>query len=63
MNPGVSGHQATASSFTTRLTSSHLPLQKPDQCPESVLNKIFWHAQMGFTNPYPQWAITEMDDD
>jgi len=39
--------------------SSRLPLKKPDQCPEDVLNKILWHAQMGFDAPYPQWAITE----
>jgi hypothetical protein len=38
--------------------SSRLPLKKPDQCPEDVLNKILWHAQMGFDLPYPQWAIT-----
>jgi hypothetical protein len=46
--------------------SSRLPLKKPDQCPEDVLNKILWHAQMGFDEPYPQWAITvtnEKDDD
>ncbi|HEV2209029.1 MAG TPA: bifunctional YncE family protein/alkaline phosphatase family protein [Verrucomicrobiae bacterium] len=45
------------------LVSSRLPLDKPDQCRESVLNKILWHAQMGFARPYPQWAITEADDD
>jgi YVTN family beta-propeller protein len=45
------------------ITSSRLPLQKPDACPDSVLNHILWHAQMGFKNPYPQWAITEHDDD
>jgi DNA-binding beta-propeller fold protein YncE len=45
------------------LASSHLPLAKPDQCPEAVLNHILWHAQMGFDKPYPQWAITATDDD
>lgn len=45
------------------IASSRLPLAKPDQCPESVLNQIIWHAQMGFNNPYPKWAITEADDD
>ena len=44
-------------------TSSHLPLEKADQCPETVLNQILWHAQMGFDKPYPQWAITGTDDD
>jgi YVTN family beta-propeller protein len=48
------------------LMSSRLPLNKPDQCPEDVLNKILWHAQMGFEAPYPQWAVLEnavKDDD
>jgi YVTN family beta-propeller protein len=44
------------------LVSSHLPLSKPDQCPEDLLNHIIWHATMGFTNPYPQWAITASAD-
>ena len=43
--------------------SAHLPLGKPDQCPEAVLNKILWHAQMGYEAPYPQWAITTADND
>lgn len=45
------------------ITSSHLPLEKPDPCPDSVLNKILWHAQRGFHDPYPEWALTERDDD
>jgi len=45
------------------LASSRLPLSQPDQCPESLLNHILWHAQMGFKAPYPQWAITEQGDD
>ena len=42
--------------------SARLPLDKPDQCPEDVLNQILWHAQRGFTEPYPRWAITETTD-
>jgi YVTN family beta-propeller protein len=45
------------------VVSTRLPLSKPDQCPESVLNHILWHAQMGFDTPYPDWAITEQDKD
>ncbi|HTI98354.1 MAG TPA: hypothetical protein VL527_05575, partial [Dongiaceae bacterium] len=45
------------------VVSSKLPLAKPDQCPESVLNQILWRAQMGFARPYPAWAVTESDDD
>ena len=43
--------------------SSRLPLEKPDQCPDDVLNRILWHAQMGFDKPYPRWAVTVADDD
>ncbi len=42
--------------------SARLPLDKPDQCPEDVLNQILWHAQRGFTEPYPRWAISETTD-
>jgi len=45
------------------LASSRLPLSRPDQCPENLLNHILWHAQMGFTAPYPKWATTELGDD
>ena len=45
------------------ITSSHLPLEKPDQCPDAVLNRILWHAQMGFDQPYPEWAVMDADDD
>jgi hypothetical protein len=49
--------------YRDALVSSRLPLQKPDQCPEAVLNKIIWHAQKGFAEPYPAWAITVKDED
>jgi hypothetical protein len=45
------------------VVSARLPLKKPDQCPEDVLNRILWHAQMGFNKPYPQWAVAVADDD
>lgn len=44
------------------IVSSRLPLSKPDQCNEDVLNHIIWHAQRGFSAPYPDWAITVKDD-
>jgi YVTN family beta-propeller protein len=43
--------------------SARLPLDKADQCPEDVLNRILWHAMQGTKNPYPQWAVTAVDDD
>ena len=45
------------------LISARLPLDKPDQCPEGILNEILWHSRHGFANPYPQWAVTVKDDD
>jgi YVTN family beta-propeller protein len=42
--------------------SARLPLAKPDQCPEDVLNRILWRATMG-TKPYPEWAVKFVDDD
>lgn len=45
------------------IISSTFKLDKPDQCPEDKLNRILWHAQMGFDEPYPLWAITAVDND
>ena len=42
--------------------SARLPLAKPDQCPEDVLNRILWRATMG-RQPYPEWAVKTVDDD
>jgi len=43
--------------------SSRLPLEKIDQCPEDLLNRIIWHAQMGSSSNYPEWAVVRDDDD
>ena len=45
------------------LASARLPLAKPDQCPENLLNQILWAAQKGSHVPYPAWAVTVKDDD
>jgi YVTN family beta-propeller protein len=42
--------------------SARLPLDKADQCPEDVLNRILWRATMG-TKPYPEWAVKFVEDD
>jgi DNA-binding beta-propeller fold protein YncE len=44
------------------LASARLPLDKPDQCNEDVLNRILWRAAMG-AKPYPEWAVKVGDDD
>jgi len=43
--------------------SSRLPLEKADQCPEDLLNRILWHAMKGTKEPYPAWAVPAHDDD
>jgi len=43
--------------------SAKLPLEKPDQCPEDLLNHILWRAMKGPGAPYPQWAVQVVDDD
>ena len=43
--------------------SARLPLEKPDQCPDDVLNRILWRATKGPLTPYPEWAVAgDMDD-
>ena len=43
--------------------SAKLPLDKPDQCSEDLLNRILWHSVKGPDAPYPVWATTPRTDD
>ena len=43
--------------------SAKLPLHIVDACPEDLFNRILWHAMKGSQTPYPEWAITKLDDD
>jgi hypothetical protein len=45
------------------IASEKLPLDKPDQCPEDVLNHILWRAQKGQKATYPLWAVTATQKD
>ena len=45
------------------LVSAKLPLDKEDQCPEDVFNRILWRAMKGPQTPYPEWAVKAVDDD
>ena len=45
------------------VTSSKLPLDQVDKCPEDVLNRILWHAMKGPDAPYPAWAVSRFKDD
>jgi YVTN family beta-propeller protein len=35
------------------VASAGLPFEQIDRCPEDLLNRIIWHAQMGSGTPYP----------
>jgi YVTN family beta-propeller protein len=45
------------------LVSAKLPLDKEDQCPEDVFNRILWRAMKGPQMPYPEWAVKAVDED
>jgi hypothetical protein len=45
------------------IASAKLPLDKEDQCPEDVLNRILWRVAKGSQIPYPNWAVKVVDDD
>ena len=45
------------------LVSAQLPLDKEDQCPEDLFNRILWRAMKGSQVPYPDWAVKIGDDD
>jgi hypothetical protein len=40
-----------------------LPLEKEDQCPEDLFNRILWRTAKGSQMPYPIWAVKVDDDD
>lgn len=44
------------------IASARLPLEKADQCPEDVLNRILWHAMKGPEAKYPEWAVSAVED-
>jgi DNA-binding beta-propeller fold protein YncE len=45
------------------IVSAKLPLEKEDQCPEDLFNRILWRAAKGSQTPYPIWAAKVGDDD
>lgn len=45
------------------IASAKLPLSEPDRCDEDQLNRILWRAVKGPRVPYPEWAVTKVDDD
>jgi len=45
------------------LVSAQLNFREVDKAPEDVLNRILWRATKGTAIPYPEWAVTMVDDD
>ncbi len=45
------------------IVSSKFNLEKEDQVPEDVFNRILWRAMKGTQTPYPEWAVKIVDDD
>jgi YVTN family beta-propeller protein len=45
------------------IVSSRLNFKQVDRAPEDVLNRILWHAVKGPNEPYPEWAVTRVEDD
>jgi len=43
--------------------SARLNFRQPDACPEDTLNRILWRAMKEPATPYPEWAVTLVDDD
>ena len=62
MNPSPSAIKDAAQRRFAKV-SARLPFEKPDECPDALLNRILWNAQKGSKVPYPAWAVMEQDDD
>jgi YVTN family beta-propeller protein len=45
------------------MVSAKLPLDKEDQCPEDLFNRILWRAAKGPQTPYPVQYVKRVDDD
>ena len=45
------------------IVSATLNFAEIDKAPEDVLNRILWRAQRGTEIPYPEWAISLVEDD
>jgi YVTN family beta-propeller protein len=43
--------------------SDAMNFQEIDRAPEDRLNRVLWHAMKGSQSPYPDWAISVVDED
>lgn len=62
MNPPANAH-TNPTLKRDAIVSAKLNFREPDRVPEDVLNRILWNATAGLNRPYPQWAISIVDDD
>lgn len=45
------------------IVSGTLNFRQVDRAPEDVLNRILWRAMRGSADPYPEWAVSHVEDD
>ena len=45
------------------IQSATINFREIDKAPEDVLNRILWRSQKGTAAPYPEWAVTLVEDD
>jgi DNA-binding beta-propeller fold protein YncE len=45
------------------LASGRMNFRQVDRAPEDQLNRILWRAMRGSADPYPAWAVNDLDDD
>jgi YVTN family beta-propeller protein len=45
------------------IVSATLNFLEVDKAPEDVLNRILWRSMKGSRVPYPEWAVTSVEDD
>jgi DNA-binding beta-propeller fold protein YncE len=62
MNPDASAISDPALRRDAEVSAS-LNFREIDRAPEDVLNRILWRAMRGSRAPYPEWAVTVVEDD
>ena len=45
------------------LASAEMNFREVDRAPEDQLNRVLWRAMKGTTEPYPEWAITMVEEE
>jgi len=45
------------------LASARMNFRQVDRAPEDLLNRVLWRAMRGTAEPYPEWAITWVEDE